>query len=472
MNVKVRIEFDRSLRDWDGFGVNYVQTAQTRDYARNPQDYGGLSTLDPGKRREIIDLVFGPEGLRPGLVKMFVDPWHQASPGTPGNTIVDTDYTHEHSTQWQREFVLDGLAVTRARGATLSVLTDLYGPPGFMTLQKQCRGRDLDPSMQVELAKYVCAYAKWLRERHNVPVKYVGFHNEGECWPRWPGNGVDDPKVNSGDDYNMMWTPEMVTGFIPLVRRILDANGMHDVGVTPGETTHWTRFHLWGFADAIADSPEAVAALGLVTSHGFAGGWGEHCRWFGDWRSAGIDIIREKRPDIHAWVTSTSWSKMDAAFIWELSNHIHSAKVNGIIPWATVQNPPLWVGGDPNPGNAIQVDGKGGYEIRPGYWFFKQVCRAGQPGTRIARVRTNDSRVCPIGFCSSGSMHPDAFVLINPSSESLMTTVELSGCAGRRCELYRTSRSERYQSLGARNADAGLLQLEVPAGSVTTGFAL
>jgi hypothetical protein len=30
--VPAKIDFSHQLREWDGFGVNYIQTAHTRDY--------------------------------------------------------------------------------------------------------------------------------------------------------------------------------------------------------------------------------------------------------------------------------------------------------------------------------------------------------------------------------------------------------------------------------------------------------
>ena len=55
------VQFDRILRSWDGFGVNYVEAAQTRDYVNEPQDYGGFSTLSEASRKEIITLIFGDD---------------------------------------------------------------------------------------------------------------------------------------------------------------------------------------------------------------------------------------------------------------------------------------------------------------------------------------------------------------------------------------------------------------------------
>ncbi len=41
--TQAEVDFSVHLRDWDGFGFNYVETAQTMDYATDPQDYGGFS---------------------------------------------------------------------------------------------------------------------------------------------------------------------------------------------------------------------------------------------------------------------------------------------------------------------------------------------------------------------------------------------------------------------------------------------
>ena len=35
---RARADFSRLLQPWDGFGVNYVETAQTRDYRQDPQE--------------------------------------------------------------------------------------------------------------------------------------------------------------------------------------------------------------------------------------------------------------------------------------------------------------------------------------------------------------------------------------------------------------------------------------------------
>jgi hypothetical protein len=453
------VDFSKKLRGWDGFGFNYVQTAQTMDYAADPQEYGGFSLLSEEDRQKIIDMVFGDEGLRVGLVKMFYDPWHQSETGGK--------YDHERTTEWLRYFAREGLKKTRAAGRDLTIVTTLYGPPAYMTKQKVMRGRDLDPAHKRDLALYLVSWIKFLREKEGLPVKFISLHNEGEDWFRWTQAGLTDHK---GHDYNMFWPPEQVVEFIKLVSAELRKAGLGDVGVTPGEPTNWYRFDEWGYASAIADAPGALKNLGLITSHGFyAGAYG---RWFGPHQSGGIDLLREKRPELHAWVTSTSWSQMDAKNIKEHHGNIYSAKVNAIIPWAGIQRPPKWVGGDPNPGSAFTVREDGTFDIRRGYHMYKQVTRAGQPGMAVAHTTALDSELAVIGFASNGTRNPDAFVLAN-IGRNKKVHLTVKGSKAKSFEAYRTSEDEKdaYTSIGKFEVVEGAVVYDAPGGSVTTFYA-
>ena len=467
---RVLVDFSKTLQPWDGFGVNYVEAAQTRDYDAAPQDYGGLSTLSEAQRQEILDLIFGADGLKPGVVKMFLDPFHQKEPG-PGydhspDVIDPSAYDHARTTPWMRTFVREGLARTRTRGDDLTIITTLYGPPGWMTRQRFVRGRDLDPALKYECAKYMISWVEYLHSEEGLPVRYISFHNEGEDWLRWPLDGSTAGTPNH--DYNLYWPPEQVVDFLRFMGDMLVRRGLYDVGLTPGETSNWYRFHHYGYADAIADDPQALANLGLITSHGFYNG--TYSRWYGDHRSVGIDILRAKRPELHAWVTSTSWSKMDVLFINEIRHSIYMTKVNAIIPWAVIQTVGGWVGGDPNPGTAFSVDGEGGYSIKPGYHFFKQVCRAGQPGMAVARVASNDAEIGLIAFARNGTAHPDAFVVLNIGTEPRQVPIEVRGSESDHYKAYRSSDEEAYVSLGSLSAQ-GTLDYTTPPRSVTTFFA-
>ncbi len=460
----IHVKFDQQIREWDGFGFNYVETAQTPDYKEFPQEYGGFSLLDENEKSEIIDMIFGEDGLKVGLVKMFYDPFHQTEPGGV--------YDHENTTKYMREFVRKGLAKTRSWGGDLNIITTLYGPPAYMTLQKVIRGRDLDPAHKEDLAKYLVNWVQFLREKEGFPVNYVSLHNEGEDWDRWPLDGKD-PNIGHGHDYNLYWRPELVTEMMILTDKELNTVGLQDVGVTPGENTNWYRFSYWGYADAIAENKEALKAIGLITSHGFFSG-SYDSRWFGDHNCMGTEMIRAKKPDLHAWVTSTSWSKMDTKNIKEMHDNIYSSRVNGIIPWAGIQRPVQWVGGDPNPGSAFTVHEDGSYEVRRGYYFYKQITRPGQPGTVICRTLSNETEVPVIAFAKGTSTGTDAFVVTNMNIKlDKPLVIIITGTDASKFKAFRTKEdeSEKYTEIGIFETKNGELFYTAPKGSVTTFFA-
>ncbi len=457
--VRVEVDFGRKLQAWDGFGFNYVETCQTRDYGQDPQDYGGFSILDADKKRQIIELIFGEDGLRVALVKMFLDPFHQTRPNGP--------YDHETSTGNMRLFVREGVKATRDWGGDLTILTTLYGPPAYMTKQKVVRGRDLDARHKQDLVAYLVDWVRYLRQKEGLPVKYVSLHNEGEDWFRWTQAGLTD---RDGHDYNLFWPPEQVAEFVKLVAKALKDAGLSDVKVTPGETTNWYRFDHWGYADALTDDEAALQSLGLITSHGFySGSFG---RWFGEHRSAGIDKIRSVRPELRAWVTSTSWGQMDTKNVKEFHGNIYTAKVNGIIPWAGIQRPTKWIGGDPNPGCAVRINEDGTYEVRRGYWMYKQLTRAGQPGMAVARAIAMDSEIAIIAFASNGTNNPDAFVVINLGKKKLLH-IRIKTHPSTSFRAFRTTEDgkERYSPVGKIACKQGVLVYDAPELSVTTFFA-
>jgi hypothetical protein len=237
----------------------------------------------------------------------------------------------------------------------------------------------------------------------------------------------------------------------------------------------------------------------MITSHGFYVGRIEAGRWYGPHSNLATDMLRAKKPGLHAWNTSTAWNIfdrtpegriaiMDAHFIKEIYGSIYEAKVNGIIPWAGMQNHSQWWKPDPNPGTAIRVYDDGTYEIPKAYYFYKQVSRAGQPGMAVVYTEAMDSEISLIGFASNKTKNPNTFVLTNTGAEARTVSVRLKGIKATSFQAYRTTGREQYsQSETARqgmhadtenHADIGTIRVEngrilydAPAGSVTTFYA-
>jgi hypothetical protein len=419
--------------------------------------------MNQQKREEIIDMVFGENGLKVSLVKMFLDPFHQNMSGGK--------YDHKGSTANMRMFVRMGLDKTRSLGGNLQIITTLYGPPAYMTLQKVMRGRDLDPNHKIDLANYLIDWARFLKEQENFPVKYISLHNEGEDWERWPWDGKDG-NIGSGHDYNLYWPAEQVCDFLKLMRPMLDKSGLKDISVTNGEPSNWYRFSFWGYPEAIARNTDALKNLGIITSHAFYKG-GYDTRWYGSHTNVGISYLRSYRPELHAWVTSTSWSGMDSRFVKEIWGNIYEAQVNALIPWAGIQRPPLWISNDPNPGCAFKVSEDGSYEVQNGYYFYKQVTRAGQPGMKVAYTMALDSELPVIAFSGNGTKNKDAFVVTNTNlSIEKLLVISIKGQKSLKFEGYRTNgKDEKYKQIGEVQVSDGVMFYIAPPNSVTTFFA-
>lgn len=455
------VDFSHKLQDWDGFGFNYVQTSHTFDLKEHPQEYGGFSLLSDAEKDTIVDMVFGDNGLRVGLVKMFLDPLHQQEP--------DGEFDHLASTEYMLEFVENGLAKTRARGADLSVITSLYGPPGWATIQKYDMGRDLDWDMKEQLAEYMIDWVRFLKKERDIPVKYLSVHNEGDDWMRWPW----DRSRKGIFDYNMFWPHHQINAFLKFMPDMLKEAGLGEVRVTNGEPLNWYAFSNWGHATSLLTDKKALENLGLITSHGFYAEL-DSKKWYGSHNSAGIDMLRKERPELHAWCTSTSWGKMDAQFIWEIHGNIYLVKVNGIIPWAGIQRPKEWEGGDPNPGTAFRVEEDGSYSVEKGYYFYKQVSRAGQPGMAVALTYCSDSQASVIAFSRNGSRHADAFVIVNRDSRwDKQLELQIRGTKASVFQGFRTDgNNENYKDIGRIALDKGAIIYNAPTESVTTFFAV
>lgn len=448
---KAAVDFGRKLRDWDGFGVNYVEMTHSRD--GRYEDYGSFSLMPVADSEMALDLIFGADGLRPGLVKMFLNPYLLDEPPTLDGLDLDAYRFEDYMPQILR-FAREGIRRSAAWGGALRFYAGHYGPPAWATRQKAVRGRDLDPAMREPLAIYLLGCAQWLRERGGVPVEAIGLHNEGEAGDRWP----DDPR----HDFNMHWPPEQVADFMGMMGPLKEAFGVPDLRLCPGETTLWSAFR--PYADAVVADAEACANIGLITSHGFGKVYDAY----------GVDLLRGVNPDLHAWTTSTSWLKTGGAgFAADFAEQIYGVKLNGLIPWAVIQRAPYWPGGDPNPNPPLLVrerEGQWRVEVRQPYHYYKQLTRAGRPGTAVAPVDGDGDGLRLLAFADNGSGHGDAFVVMNHGEESLEVELAVSGSEGP-FGARRTTPSEQFAPLGEVGLRAGRMTYAAPPASVTTFFA-
>lgn len=454
MTAYMDVQFDRPLQEWEGFGCNYVEMSHSRDGAY--EDYGSFSEMSEANKNRVLDMIFGADGLRTHVVKMFLSPHLLVEPPQPGVIRLD-DYRFDECLPQNIYFAQEGIRRSLEQGITLRFIITMYGPPAWANQQKIIRGRDLNPAMRDSLATYLAGCALYLHARAGIPVEAVSLHNEGEDPNRYPGR--------PGDDFNMYWSPEQIADMIPRVRQQLDAAGLQAVAVTPGETTFWSRFE--PYAWAIGQHERAWQDVGLLTSHGFAGDMGV----------AGINFLRRNprgtnaRPDLRAWTTSCSWYKSGGVdFASNFVDQVNRIGVNALIPWAIIQTPPKWPGGDPNPNPPFLVEADRSVTVNKSYSYYKQLSRAGQAGMNVVTITGDFYRsIYALAFATGKSTAANALVIVNTAESPRDLKINIQGC-GVQFEWFRTdSGAESYTYVGDVTLDGRVHTL--PGASVSTFFA-
>ncbi|UCF14028.1 MAG: hypothetical protein JSW59_11505 [Phycisphaerales bacterium] len=489
----VTVAFDKHLREWDGFGANYVEVRHTRDYAVWPQDYSGFKYLSKAERDEIIDLIFGDNGLRVSLVKMFLDPYHEQTPDNENPDVIRmSGFDHTSTTQHMRYFAQEGLKKTRARGEDLQILAGLYAAPGW-AIKQGAWGRDLIPEQKFELAEYMISWAKYLRNVERLPVKYLSLHNEEAGNDSWNAKGYPKTNVMTGRmDRGLLWPKEQIADYLGFMRAKLDAQGLHEVGLTPGETRAWGFLNSQSIPDEIISKARAMKNLGLITSHGFMRyETGNKLFRPADYDGTGIEKLLAQNPDLHAWTTSCRLDGFtkdvaDIGYMEQMRLQIYETKVNGIIPWAIIhckwESDRVMDGSFKRSGNSnspIHVirtsETSGYYEVRKGYYFYKQLTRAGRPGMQVADVSSNDNAFKVIAFASGDTDNPDSFIVFNTSDSNKPLTIALSGTDATQFTGHLTSESnagdKNYESIGVVTADNDAISHSIPARSSVVFFA-
>jgi hypothetical protein len=242
----------------------------------------------------------------------------------------------------------------------------------------------------------------------------------------------------------MYWPDHQVVDFLRSAREVLDRHGLKDVGLTNGEPNTWGNLLTYKskdgtvaeFAAAIRRDPQAMKNLGLITSHGFRQSYDPRA----------VALLREARPELHAWTSSMTWGEMNLNILEDMRQLIYKVRVNGIIPWAMVHNdyesdklsPPGTVRVSSNANSPIKTN-NGKVEITKAYYFYKHLCRYGQPRMAVADVSSDDPETGLIAFASNGTRNPDALTVLNLARTPKQVKVRVSGTTAQRFAAHVTT---------------------------------
>jgi hypothetical protein len=126
--------------------------------------------------------------------------------------------------------------------------------------------------------------------------------------------------------------------------------------------------------------------------------------------------------------------------------------------------------------------------VTKGYYYYKQLARAGAPGTHVAHTAALSTEVSLLAFAGGRSPHPDAVAVINVGAEGRRVAVRVRGTGARAFGAFRTTGGEaheparttarrgpppgeNYRDLGVLPVRGGVVEVDAPANSVTTLFA-
>jgi O-glycosyl hydrolase len=275
----------------------------------------------------------------------------------------------------------------------------------------------------------------------------------------------------------MYWSPEQVVGFLKITRKVFDANGLKHVGLTPGETQSWFRFDVWGYASAIVADREALKNTALLTSHSFTFLDQPASVYYGDFRSTGQDLVQAAKPGMKSWVTSRPWTQ-DITFLEHIRRDIYECKVSGLIPWALISGANQWMESngkysDGSMKSAFSIHADGSFDINKGYYLFKQISRAGQPGMKVAQVVCLDPALGVIAFAPGKTKNPATFIVLNKSDKTKEIKILVNGCGYENYKAFRTSESENYMPVENIGHDqSGVILYSAPALSATTFYGI
>ena len=122
-------------------------------------------------------------------------------------------------------------------------------------------------------------------------------------------------------------------------------------------------------------------------------------------------------------------------------------------------------------GTAILVDREGNFALTPGYYFYKQLTRAGKRGMGVTHTLASNPQLFLIAFAGQDSGHPDAFVLTsNIRIWTLPLRVEVKGTPFKRFRAWRSSEDgkEQFRDVGIFDVIDGAILYDPPAGTTTS----
>lgn len=307
----------------------------------------------------------------------------------------------------------------------------LCGAPGT-----PCKYHDARAAYAAYLAAQVKAFAA-----HGVHLRAIGFTNEPEIAPPYPG---------------MLMSPAQVANFIPYLGRALRADHLSTV-VSCCDDIGWTSAQT--FARAALASPAAARYVGLITAHCYG--------------NPPVFPITTGRP---LWETEWSnfqpwdprWDDGTAASGLAWANNIYTgltaADVNAFFYWWGAFTAGQY--GVDNEGLIKFRLHRRGYQVAARLWAFAGFSRYVRPGAVRLTTTSSDPDLAAVAFRQGRGT---VLVVINNHHQPVSIASDTAvGTPGARVQPYVTNGSSHTLAVAALSATAGHFTSVVPPRTLET----
>jgi hypothetical protein len=454
------VDFSKKIRLWDGFGIS-IGTEPCDSHEHVPAILNReLKHLSDDNQHAIVELLFGKDGLHIAIVKIILHPSIQDTIETRYDEGDPMIISEDHFTSFYKSTGLlcqKSVKITASWGGEIKLLCTFSNPPPWMIIHNKNGTKELDPAYRVNFARYMVSWVKQLL-LNKLPVSWISIHKNGESWEDVKNNMFN---INN-DCISIYWSPELMVDIIKKLRHMLDINDLLHVKLSTGETRNLFRFAHWGYAFQLTEDPVAIDSLDLITSDALnethaVENFMVNC-------SSGIDDVRQKKTDLHAWITCIEDEKIDAISLVKITNYIYYCKLNSII-WGNALGSSFSIRN-----SIISINVDDSWELSDSYYYLKLICRAGMPGMALCQVIANITGVSFIGFSCNNTKSQDSFMVINATDKTIDIPIEIRGSVSQLFNLYRTSPAEKYAALGTVYVKEGRINYRVLPFSATAFY--
>lgn len=457
--IRIKMDENSKHQEIDGFGCSFGWAEAV---------YNSM------KREQIMDDLYGPDGLRLNIYRgevagsyvdkegnwdFAIDRNYQLAPDAPEmKKYRDSRYNDETGgmlKQLAQLWLIDYLS--RKKYDDIYYFFSVWSPPGIWKTGHDKNdpliGGSFDSANNEVYAKFLVDFVKTYKNKFGINVYGIaGWNEPDQAMGGWAG---------------CQWTyPQMVDFIINNLRPELKEANCNDTKIIYGELPWWANSITW-VANSLNEYPELADANIVAAGHGYST-VASNIRNMKEAEERGIHVWQTETCDDktrdETWTDAMKWAKNYQAYLMK-------ANTSAIVWWAGARC--CSTTGE----NLLQTDtwdipSRNYYRVDRYYSIgqFSRYIQRGSVRTDVEKISTEDNKI-PKGLTASAYIKDNTYtiVLVN-SSKSLSCTalLEIEGYEFENMISYTSSSSVKWMRKKLNPSTTGKRAVTVPKYSVVT----